>query len=53
MIVQPVGEGQGKLKQLPGAAAPQVLTPEAAGQQPAPAAVSAEWDLFKGFDFGQ
>lgn len=56
-IVQPVGEGQGKLKVLPGSAAPQTLTPAvepATGQPPAAGAPDkAEEDLFKGFDFGQ
>ena len=42
VIVEPVGEGQGRMKTLPGATAP---APAAAG--------AAEEDLFKGFDFGQ
>ncbi|MBU2572611.1 MAG: hypothetical protein KKH28_00830 [Elusimicrobia bacterium] len=57
VIVQPVGEGQGKLRALPGAAAPQTLTPaadSAAGRPPAAGAPdNAEEDLFKSFDFGQ
>jgi hypothetical protein len=56
VIVQPVGEGEGKLKTLPGSAAPQA--PAAKQGEGAPAAPTAgdkgaEEDLFKGFDFGQ
>lgn len=53
VIVQPVGEGEGKLRTLPGSAAPQTVKP---GEGPAaaqPAADKTEEDLFKGFDFGQ
>ncbi|OGR57696.1 MAG: hypothetical protein A2X34_00175 [Elusimicrobia bacterium GWC2_51_8] len=49
MVVQPVGEGTGRLNVLPGAKAP-VAKPKA---EAAPAAGKAEEDLFKGFDFGQ
>lgn len=52
VIVQPVGEGQGRMKSLPGAAAPQPAKPAATETAPA-AAGAAEEDLFKGFDFGQ
>ena len=52
VIVQPVGEGQGKLKALPGAAAPQTPKPADTGAAPA-GGEKAEEDLFKGFDFGQ
>ena len=47
-----VGEGQGKLKALPGAAAPQTPKPADTGAAPA-GGEKAEEDLFKGFDFGQ
>lgn len=56
VIVQPVGEGQGRLQSLPGAKAPaSTIKPAEPGvekQQPA-AADKTEEDLFKGFDFGQ
>jgi hypothetical protein len=58
VIVQPVGEGRGRLQVLPGSRAPEQARP-AAGQPananaPADAnANKAEDDLFKGFDFGQ
>lgn len=55
VIVQPVGEGKGRMQSLPGAKAPAQQAPAgqdaAAGQQPAGG--NAEEDLFKGFDFGQ
>lgn len=60
VIVEPVGEGKGRLQALPGAKAPgnapsvpaaaQDRQPAAAPAQPAG---GAEEDLFKGFDFGQ
>ena len=54
IIVQPVGEGKGRMQNLPGSRAPEPARP-AAGETaaPAPAAGNAEEDLFKGFDFGQ
>lgn len=55
VIVQPVGEGRGRMQNLPGARAPEPAKP-AAGETPAAApagAAGAEEDLFKGFDFGQ
>lgn len=54
IIVQPVGEGKGRMQNLPGATAPgpAKTLPAAAEGQPA-AAGQAEEDLFKGFDFGQ
>ncbi|HBA60486.1 MAG TPA: hypothetical protein DCZ92_06655 [Elusimicrobia bacterium] len=53
IIVQPVGEGKGRMQNLPGAKAPEPAKP-AAGTAPAEgAAGQAEEDLFKGFDFGQ
>lgn len=52
VIVQPVGEGQGRMKTLPGATAPAPAKPAAKETAPA-AAGAAEEDLFKGFDFGQ
>ncbi|MDP2864767.1 MAG: hypothetical protein Q8O90_00815 [Elusimicrobiota bacterium] len=52
IIVQPVGEGQGRMKTLPGATAPAPAKPAATEAAPA-AAGAAEEDLFKGFDFGQ
>jgi len=49
VIVQPVGEGKGRMQNLPGAQAPQ----PAAKPDAAPAGgAQAEEDLFKGFDFG-
>lgn len=53
IIVQPVGEGKGRMQNLPGARAPEPLkaTP-VEGAAPA-AGANAEEDLFKGFDFGQ
>lgn len=60
IIVEPVGEGKGRLQALPGAAAPgaapSAVQPAAAPVKIEPAAQpagSAEEDLFKGFDFGQ
>jgi len=50
-VVQPVGEGTGRLNALPGAKAPVAKPPPNA--EGAPAAGKAEEDLFKGFDFGQ
>ena len=55
VIVQPVGEGQGRMKNLPGAKAPEPAKPLSPADT-APAAAGdgkAEEDLFKGFDFGQ
>ncbi len=53
VIVQPVGEGQGRMTNLPGSAAPKPLT-ETGTSATAPAGGGqAEEDLFKGFDFGQ
>ena len=54
IIVQPVGEGKGRMQNLPGATAPGSAKPlpAAVDGQPAPAG-QAEEDLFKGFDFGQ
>jgi hypothetical protein len=55
VIVQPVGEGRGRMQNLPGSRAPEPAKPAAAEGQAAPAgaAGNAEEDLFKGFDFGQ
>jgi hypothetical protein len=56
IIVQPVGEGRGRMQALPGSKGPEpIAAPQAAGQgQAAPAeGGKAEEDLFKGFDFGQ
>lgn len=53
VIVQPVGEGEGKLKQLPGSAAPQTAKPAEGAGAVQPAGDKTEEDLFKGFDFGQ
>jgi hypothetical protein len=65
VIVEPVGEGKGKLQALPGSkapgAAPSAPPPRvetAPARQAPPAATpagggEAEEDLFKGFDFGQ
>jgi len=54
IIVQPIGEGKGRMQNLPGSRAPEPAKP--AGDAAAPAggaAGNAEEDLFKGFDFGQ
>ncbi|MFA6433145.1 MAG: hypothetical protein WCW52_00470 [Elusimicrobiales bacterium] len=53
VIVQPVGEGSGRLQSLPGAKAPAPLKSAAESSKPAAAADKTEEDLFKGFDFGQ
>ena len=54
IIVQPVGEGVGRMLILPGAKAPvEVIKSGETENAPAPAAGKAEEDLFKGFDFGQ
>lgn len=56
VIVQPVGEGQGRMKALPGAKGPEPIKPGPAAEgTPAAAGTDgkAEEDLFKGFDFGQ
>ncbi|MDA8244028.1 MAG: hypothetical protein M0025_07910 [Elusimicrobia bacterium] len=59
IIVQPVGEGKGRLQALPGSPAPQPAPPAGApAGTAAPAGApagggQAEEDLFKGFDFGQ
>lgn len=52
VIVQPVGEGKGRMQNLPGAQAPQPAAKPGAEAAPAGGA-QAEEDLFKGFDFGQ
>jgi len=52
IIVQPVGEGKGRMQALPGAKGPEPVKPAAAEGTPA-AGANAEEDLFKGFDFGQ
>lgn len=55
IIVQPVGEGRGRMQNLPGSRAPEAVKP-ASAETAAPAAAGggqAEEDLFKGFDFGQ
>jgi len=50
VIVQPVGEGKGRMQNLPGAQAP---APAVKPADAAPAGgTQAEDDLFKGFDFG-
>ncbi len=51
-VVQPVGEGKGRMQNLPGAAAPEPLKPAASGNMPG-IGPNPEEDLFKGFDFGQ
>jgi hypothetical protein len=51
VIVQPVGEGKGRMKDLPGAKGPEPLNQPAATGAPAGGG-QAEEDLFKGFDFG-
>jgi hypothetical protein len=59
IIVEPVGEGKGRMSGLPGAKAPGAApsaapaTPAAAGAKPAAAGGAADEDMLKGFDFGQ
>jgi len=55
MIVQPIGEGKGRLQGLPGSKAPGAMKSSEPAQaaEPAGAADKTEEDLFKGFDFGQ
>jgi hypothetical protein len=53
VIVQPVGEGSGRLQSLPGSRAPAPVKPAGEGVKPAGAGDKTEEDLFKGFDFGQ
>ncbi len=55
IIVQPVGEGRGRMQSLPGAKGPEPARPAGGTSAPAgdAAAGKAEEDLFKGFDFGQ
>ena len=54
VIVQPVGEGKGRMQNLPGGRAPEPSRPLPAAAEGEPAAGGkAEEDLFKGFDFGQ
>lgn len=54
IIVQPVGEGRGRMQSLPGSKGPEPAKPAAGTAAPADAAAGkAEEDLFKGFDFGQ
>ncbi|MCX5784688.1 MAG: hypothetical protein NTX59_03270 [Elusimicrobia bacterium] len=53
IIMQPVGEGVGRMQVLPGAKAPVEVIKSKEDAAPAPAAGKAEEDLFKGFDFGQ
>lgn len=53
VIVQPVGEGRGRMQVLPGSKAPEPLKPAAAETAPAAGGDKTEEDLFKGFDFGQ
>ncbi len=52
IIVQPVGEGKGRMTDLPGAKAPEEARPAAAGGEAPAGGNQAEEDLFKGFDFG-
>lgn len=53
VIVQPVGEGKGRMQSLPGGKAPEPAKPAAGEGTGTPAgAGNAEEDLFKGFDFG-
>ncbi len=54
VIVQPVGEGRGRMQTLPGSRGPEPAQPAAGQAQPAAGGdTKAEDDLFKGFDFGQ
>lgn len=53
IIVQPVGEGRGRMQALPGSKAPEQAKPAGANSPADANATKAEDDLFKGFDFGQ
>jgi hypothetical protein len=53
IIVQPVGEGRGRMQSLPGSRGPEPAKPAAGAAAPDAAAGKAEEYLFKGFDFGQ
>ncbi|HAT71303.1 MAG TPA: hypothetical protein DCS63_00625 [Elusimicrobia bacterium] len=53
IIVQPVGEGRGRMQALPGSRGPEPAALPQAGQAAPAGANKAEEDLFKGFDFGQ
>jgi hypothetical protein len=53
VIVQPVGEGRGRLQVLPGSRGPEPVKPAEGTPGQTPADNKAEDDLFKGFDFGQ
>ncbi|MCG2726346.1 MAG: hypothetical protein L6420_08890 [Elusimicrobia bacterium] len=52
IIVQPVGEGKGRMQALPGSEAPEgIISPTGVKNTNAPASGAVE-DLFEGFDFG-
>lgn len=54
VVVQPVGEGRGKMKALPGSLAPEGIIKKSAGQSSGQTTTrEEEEDLFKGFDFGE
>jgi hypothetical protein len=53
LIVQPIGEGRGRLQALPGSTAPETITPQTQTQTPVKPEEKTEEDLFKSFDFGQ
>ena len=53
IIVQPVGEGRGRMQALPGSRAPEPTAVPQTGQAAPAGGNKAEEDLFKGFDFGQ
>lgn len=53
IIVQPIGEGKGRLDKLPGATAPAQAAPSAQPAAAPPADAAAEDDLFKSFGFGE
>lgn len=54
IIVQPVGEGKGRMDNLPGAKAPAQTAPaQEPGAAPAAAGAGGDDDLFKAFGFGE
>lgn len=53
IIVQPIGEGKGRMESLPGAQAPARAVPSAQPAAPPAGGSAAEDDLFKSFGFGE
>ena len=53
VVVQPVGDGKGKMKTLPGSLAPEGIIKKSADPSSGQTTTGGEEDLFKGFDFGE